>query len=120
MRHLLTAVAVCAALALAGCGGGNKGGVFAGRSGPDEFAVARRAPLVVPVELWSDWLDPDSDAEGLLDAVLAAGPRPMTIRRVSSAVNAVRNTGPRLLEPAPEPVPSEAGRPRGVEQVPLW
>lgn len=35
------------ALALAGCGGGKRG-VLSGRSGPDEFAVARRAPLVVP------------------------------------------------------------------------
>jgi hypothetical protein len=33
------------ALALGGC---SRGGAIFGRKGPDEFAVARRAPLVVP------------------------------------------------------------------------
>ncbi len=38
-----------AMLALAGCHSGPKGGVFASRKGvPDEFAVGRAAPLVVP------------------------------------------------------------------------
>ncbi len=36
-----------AALALASCGGGRRGGVFANK-GPDEFAVARAQPLVIP------------------------------------------------------------------------
>jgi hypothetical protein len=43
MRNLL--VLGTAALLLAGCGGG-KG--LSGNRGPDEFAAARRAPLVVP------------------------------------------------------------------------
>ena len=38
---------VAAAGTLASCGG-RKGGVFAGRSGPDEFMVARQQPLVIP------------------------------------------------------------------------
>jgi hypothetical protein len=47
MRKAVFGVAILAgALALSGCGGGKKG-VF-GRSGLDEFAVARRAPLVMP------------------------------------------------------------------------
>jgi len=49
MRKLIVmGTGLAAALALSACASGNKGGVFAGRSGPDEFAVARRAPLVVP------------------------------------------------------------------------
>jgi len=48
MRKVILVVALASATMLAGCGGGGKGGVFAGRSGPDEFAVARRAPLVIP------------------------------------------------------------------------
>lgn len=47
MRKAVFGVAILAgALALSGCGGGKKG-VF-GRSGLDEFAVGRRAPLVMP------------------------------------------------------------------------
>lgn len=48
-KVLMTAAAASAMLALAACGGGPKGGVFASRSGgPDEFAVSRQAPLVIP------------------------------------------------------------------------
>ncbi len=46
MRKIITlSLASAGLVALAGCAGGS-GGV--GRSGPDEFAVARRAPLVIP------------------------------------------------------------------------
>lgn len=45
-KTALGAVAIISLVALAGCGGG-RGGVM-GRAGPDEFAVARRAPLVIP------------------------------------------------------------------------
>ncbi|MFW2831471.1 DUF3035 domain-containing protein [Sphingomonas sp. ID0503] len=44
-KVVLAATAVCVTLALAGCGNNKRG--YA-RSGLDEFAVARRAPLVVP------------------------------------------------------------------------
>ena len=44
MRIAPLALAAAAALALAGCG---SGGVL-GRDRPDEFAVARTAPLVIP------------------------------------------------------------------------
>lgn len=47
MRKLILAASGISILALSACGGGDKG-VFGGRSGPDEFAVVRRAPLVVP------------------------------------------------------------------------
>ncbi|PTQ12283.1 hypothetical protein CLG96_07025 [Sphingomonas oleivorans] len=47
MRKLLIVSATSVAmLALAACGGGRQG--VMGRAGPDEFAVARRAPLVIP------------------------------------------------------------------------
>lgn len=41
----LTLAAMAAALVLSGCGGSN--GIL-GRGGPDEFQVARAAPLVIP------------------------------------------------------------------------
>ena len=39
--------ALAAVAALSACGGG-KGGILAGRSGLDEFAVQKRAPLTIP------------------------------------------------------------------------
>jgi len=47
MHKLLIGAALLSATLLAGCGGG-KGGILAGRNAPDEFAVARRAPLTIP------------------------------------------------------------------------
>ena len=41
-----TASACALALALVGCG--HRTGPFAGRGAPDEFAISRQAPLVVP------------------------------------------------------------------------
>ena len=47
MRKMgMTLLALASLGALAGCGGGSKG--VMGRAGPDEFAVTRRAPLVIP------------------------------------------------------------------------
>lgn len=47
MRKIVpVALASVGLLVLAGCGGGSKGAL--GHAGPDEFAVARRAPLVIP------------------------------------------------------------------------
>ena len=47
MHKLLTGAAILPAILLAGCGGW-KGGILAGRNAPDEFMVARRAPLTIP------------------------------------------------------------------------
>ena len=50
MRKVYLVSAAVAMLALSACGGGNRAGVFAaGKHGaPDEFAVSRQAPLVIP------------------------------------------------------------------------
>ncbi|KAD3720563.1 SOS response-associated peptidase [Arthrobacter yangruifuii] len=60
-----------------------------------------RTPLIIPPDLYADWLDPQltdgSDVAQLLDAV----PEPtLTPRVVSPEVNSVRNDGPQLIEPA--------------------
>jgi putative SOS response-associated peptidase YedK len=60
-----------------------------------------RTPLIVPPDLYGDWLDPmlaeTADVQQLLDAV----PEPvLTPRVVSSEVNSVRNNGPQLILPA--------------------
>ena len=46
-KVILGAGLLASALALAGCGHGPKAGVF-GHARPDEFAVSRQAPLVIP------------------------------------------------------------------------
>src|SRR6478736_5551206 len=46
-KVVIVAAATASLLALSACGG-KQGGVFAGGGGPDEFAVARQAPLVIP------------------------------------------------------------------------
>lgn len=46
-KIVLVAAAAASLLALSACGG-KQAGVFAGRNGPDEFAVSRQAPLVIP------------------------------------------------------------------------
>jgi putative SOS response-associated peptidase YedK len=63
-----------------------------------------RNPVVVPAELRSAWLDCTSEdpatARRLLDQVPEARLEP---RVVSAAVGNVRNNGPELIEPIPEP-----------------
>jgi putative SOS response-associated peptidase YedK len=80
---------------------------------PEPLAwLHERAPLAVPPELWTDWLDPSSDAEALLTALREGPQTPMSVQAVSSAVNNVRNSGPELLRPVEIPTPPE--------QVALW
>ena len=60
-----------------------------------------RTPLIVPPDLYTDWLDPQltetSGVQQLLDAI----PEPvLTPRVVSREVNSVRNNGPELILPA--------------------
>jgi putative SOS response-associated peptidase YedK len=65
-----------------------------------------RSPLLVERERWSDWLDPGVDgADGDLTSLLVpAAPGRLDAFPVSTAVNAVRNNGPELIEPmAAEP-----------------
>ncbi|WP_420038997.1 SOS response-associated peptidase [Gordonia sp. MP11Mi] len=62
--------------------------------------VHHRMPLIMPVEYWDAWLDPDSPVE----PALLAPPSDelvdrITIREVSPLVNRVANNGPDLLDP---------------------
>ncbi|MDO5034820.1 MAG: SOS response-associated peptidase [Actinomycetaceae bacterium] len=71
------------------------------RSAPDAVGhIHDRSPVVVPRELWGDWLDPqlerDSEIQHLLDAI--PGPA-LTPRKVGKAVGNVRNNDPSLKDP---------------------
>ncbi len=82
-------------------------------SAPDELGrIHDRMPMVISPDEWADWLDPGNNDTGDLRGLLApAASGELTSYPVSTAVNAVRNNGPRLIEPAePEPgSPDSAG-----------
>ncbi|MFM9377376.1 SOS response-associated peptidase [Gordonia sp. VNK21] len=59
-----------------------------------------RMPLVMPVEFWDAWLDPDAPADpALLHPPARELVDAIEIREVSPLVNRVSNNGPRLLDP---------------------
>jgi len=58
-----------------------------------------RTPLIIPPDMWSDWLDCAGGPS--ITELIAATPDPvLTPRQVSRAVGNVRNNDPSLLEPA--------------------
>lgn len=60
-----------------------------------------RTPMLVPPELYGDWLDPLTTAKTDVRNLLAAMPAPHLLpRMVSTKVNSVRNNGPELIEAA--------------------
>ena len=79
MRIAPFALAASAALILAGCA---SGGAFGGGRGPDEFAVARNAPLVVPPDFAMTPPRPGEADQGTTDPraqalqALFGGPQP--------------------------------------------
>ncbi len=61
-----------------------------------------RQPLVLDREDWARWLDPGTqDARQVEDLLGAHRPGRFEAYPVSTAVNATRNNGPELVEPAP-------------------
>jgi putative SOS response-associated peptidase YedK len=63
-----------------------------------------RTPLILPPQLWSDWLTASpEDAPHLEAAVRALGSPALVAEPISTRVNDVRNEGPELLDPPPNP-----------------
>lgn len=62
--------------------------------------VHHRMPLIMPLEYWDAWLDPDHPVDPrLLDPPDLSLAEAISIREVSPLVNRVANNGPELLEP---------------------
>jgi putative SOS response-associated peptidase YedK len=74
-------------------------------SAPDDLGhIHDRMPMVIPPDSWSEWLDPANNDVGDLQVLLTpAAVSGLTSYPVSTAVNSVRNNGPRLIEPALAP-----------------
>ncbi|MBO0607913.1 SOS response-associated peptidase [Myceligenerans salitolerans] len=68
--------------------------------------VHDRTPVVLPRDAWARWLDPEVGTEEAA-AVLRAPGTPLTTTPVGAAVGSVRNDGPGLIEPDPEPLDPE-------------
>ncbi len=93
MRNVLTVVVLAAAVATSGCG------AMRGRSkGPDEFAVARNAPLIIPPDFnlappvaGTAGLTPNEAQQQAIDA-LFGGPAPRSPGETSLLDAAGRNT----------------------------
>jgi putative SOS response-associated peptidase YedK len=69
-------------------------------SAPDELGkIHDRMPMVIEPDRWPDWLDPANNDPSDLRALLApAAVSGLISYPVSTAVNAVRNNGPQLIE----------------------
>ncbi len=85
-------------------------------SAPDELGkIHDRMPMVIEPDRWLDWLDPANNDPADLRALLApAAASGLISYPVSTAVNAVRNNGPQLierLESGPEGTDPDQGAP---------
>ncbi len=61
-----------------------------------------RMPMIIEPERWDDWLDPGDTDPARVRALLApAAAGGLATYPVATDVNAVRNNGPRLIEPEP-------------------
>ncbi|MEO5919188.1 MAG: SOS response-associated peptidase, partial [Candidatus Limnocylindrales bacterium] len=73
---------------------------------PNELmrAIYDRMPVILPPEAWDRWLDPGLPDPGELQGLLVPAPdAALEAYPVSRAVNNVRNDGPMLIDPLPEP-----------------
>ena len=61
-----------------------------------------RMPLTVPRDAWTDWLDPQLEDPQQARELIDFSPD-WIAAAVSDQVNSVRNNGPELIEPIPEP-----------------
>ena len=62
-----------------------------------------RMPVILPASAWAEWLDPDNEDITALSKLLIPAPDTLlTMHKVSTDVNNVRNKGPHLTDPPPD------------------
>ena len=65
--------------------------------------VHDRMPVILPAWAWDEWLDPtNDDTEALARLLVPAPDTLLTMHKVSTAVNSVRNKGEELIAPLAE------------------
>jgi putative SOS response-associated peptidase YedK len=71
--------------------------------------VHDRSPVIIPPEMFYDWLNPATTDKTAVQEILDAIPEPVLMPRVfTNRVNSVRNSGPELLQPASNPMVTTA------------
>ncbi|CAN5337972.1 SOS response-associated peptidase [soil metagenome] len=74
---------------------------------PDTSHVHDRMPVILPDGDWPQWLAPEPLGDAETARLLASAPPGSLVSYpVSTAVNAVRNDGPQLIEPIDGPFPT--------------
>jgi len=62
--------------------------------------VHDRMPVILPASVWNQWLDPtENDLDALLAMLVPAPDSLLTMHKVSTDVNSVRNNTPELVAP---------------------
>ena len=57
-------------------------------------------PVILPAWAWDEWLNPENqDTEALLRLLVPAPDTLLTMHKVSTDVNSVRNKGEELIDP---------------------
>lgn len=69
-------------------------------SAPDALGqIHDRTPVILPEDMWDDWLDPEVTEKADVQGMLASVPEPRLVpRRVGKAVGNVKSQGPGLIE----------------------
>lgn len=62
--------------------------------------VHDRMPVMLPPNVWDDWLDPASDPDFIKTLMVPAPESLLTLYPITTAVNSVRNNGAELIVPA--------------------
>ncbi len=63
--------------------------------------VHDRMPVMIPAARWDDWLDPETDLASLASLLVPGPDGLLQLRKITTAVNNVRNNGPHLLDDLP-------------------
>jgi len=79
--------------------------IITGRPNEKVAEIHDRMPVMLPPSAWGAWLDRENDDLDALGKLLVPVPASLLeLHPVSRAVNNVQDTGPELIEPAPDDV----------------
>lgn len=76
--------------------------IVTGEPNAEMATVHDRMPVILPAASWAEWLDPRTSEVERLESLLVPAPSgSLSLKRVSTDVNDMRNRGRHLIDPAP-------------------